>query len=292
MNGFLTWWRCDADARGRAGGVLVGRGAADRGARAARRSRRAGSSALGFVVAVPDRPGVGAGCAGAWPAVDLDGDVRAVDGDQAAHWLGVRDAGAGGLGLVASAAVLSDRDRSAGPGRVNGPKARPPARRECRPGDHQDGDREGPARDQVQRPGGEDRLDGHRGRRSLSVRRDARVAGSQDTRARRQKASETGRRQGAGSGPFPVGRQGGTCDLQDPGQAHWGGQGASDEAQPTGWPANRPVRPRGEAARRRGDCIGPGSRRQSETPGRQAIGRARESLSERWSSRSTVVSAD
>ena len=99
------------------------------------------------LVVVPDRAGVGGGRAGAGAAVDPDGDVRAVDGGQAAHGLGVRDAGAGGVGLAASAAVLSDRDRSAGPGRVDGPKARPPARCRGGGGDHQDGDREGAARD-------------------------------------------------------------------------------------------------------------------------------------------------
>jgi IS5 family transposase len=77
-----------------------------------------------------------------------------------------------------------------------------------------------------------------------------------------------------------VGRQGSACDLKDTGQAHWGGQGAGDEAQPTGWPTDRPVCSRGEATRRRGEGVGPWSRRQSETPGRQAVGRAGESLSE------------
>ncbi len=43
------------------------------------------------------------GCAGAGAAVDRDGDVRAVDGGQAAHRLGIRDAGPGGVGLAASA---------------------------------------------------------------------------------------------------------------------------------------------------------------------------------------------
>jgi hypothetical protein len=62
--------------------------------------------------------------AGAGTTVDPDGHVRAVDGRQAAHWLGIRDAGAGGVGLVASAAVLFDRDRSTGAGRVDGAHAR------------------------------------------------------------------------------------------------------------------------------------------------------------------------
>src|SRR5215216_4634361 len=40
----------------------------------------------------------------------------ALDGGQAAHRVGLRDIGAGGFGLAASAALLSDRDRSAGAG--------------------------------------------------------------------------------------------------------------------------------------------------------------------------------
>src|SRR5687767_6839448 len=94
------------------------------------------------------------------------------------------------------AAVLSDRDRSASAGRVDSPQARPPARRRCGSGDHQDGAREGPTRDTVHSAGGEDRLDGGRGRHPLPVRRDARPAGSQGTRARGQQAHGADRRQG------------------------------------------------------------------------------------------------
>ena len=61
------------------------------------------------------------------PTIAMD-DVCAVDGRQAAHWLGVRDAGAGGVGLASSAAVLSDRARGAGAGRVDGAQADAPAR--------------------------------------------------------------------------------------------------------------------------------------------------------------------
>src|SRR5690348_4648972 len=52
-----------------------------------------------------------------WSPDDLDGHVRAVDGDQAAHRLGVPDVDAGGVGLDSSAAVLSDRTGGARPGR-------------------------------------------------------------------------------------------------------------------------------------------------------------------------------
>src|SRR4051812_1127268 len=74
MNGFAAARRCDADARRRAGGVVVGRGVADRGARAARRSGEAGSGALRPGVAEPGRRGVGAFGARSWPAVDRDRD--------------------------------------------------------------------------------------------------------------------------------------------------------------------------------------------------------------------------
>jgi hypothetical protein len=50
-----------------------------------------------------------AALAGSWSPDDLDADVCAVDGGQAPHWLGVRDADAGGAGLASSAQVLPDR---------------------------------------------------------------------------------------------------------------------------------------------------------------------------------------
>jgi hypothetical protein len=113
MNWFPTGWRCDAHARWRAGGVPVGRGLADRGAGAAGGSRSPGSSALRSAVARADRGRLGAERAWSWPAIDIDGELRAPDGDQAAHGLGLRNARAGGLRLAAPAALLPDRDRSA-----------------------------------------------------------------------------------------------------------------------------------------------------------------------------------
>ena len=146
-----------------------------------------------------------AGRAGAGAAVDRDGDVRAVDGRQAPHRLGVRDAGAGGVGLAASPPVLSDRDRSAGAGRVDGPQARPPARRRRWWQEiTQDGDREGAARDAVPGAGGEDRLDGGGGRYPLSVRRGARLAGRQVAHARGPQAAEADRRHGRGCATVPA----------------------------------------------------------------------------------------
>ena len=68
------------------------------------------------------------GIADAWPADDLDADLCAVDGGQAPNGVGVRDAGAGGVGLAASASVLCDRAWRAGPGRVDGAQADAQAR--------------------------------------------------------------------------------------------------------------------------------------------------------------------
>ncbi len=235
MNWFPTRWRCDAHAVWRAGGVLVGRGVAGRGAGAARGSRSSGWGAVGSAVAGADRGCMGAGRAGSWAPVDLDGDLRAVDGDQAAHWLGLRDAGAGGLRLAASAAVLSDRDRSACAGRVDGPQARPPAGRRGRAGDHQGGDREGPARDAFPCAGGEDRLDGRGGRHPLPVRRDARLARRQGARARGPQAHGDDQGQhDAGQGSFAFGWAGGSRDLQDARAAHRRSQSGGDDAQRAG----------------------------------------------------------
>ena len=60
-----------------------------------------------------------------WAADDRDGDVRAVDGLEAALPLGVGDAGGGGVGLDSSASVLPDRVVGAGAGRVDGQEADP-----------------------------------------------------------------------------------------------------------------------------------------------------------------------
>ena len=55
-------------------------------------------------------------------ADDRDGDLRAVDGAQAALPVGVSDVGGGGVGLDSSAAVLPDLAVRAGAGRVDGPQ--------------------------------------------------------------------------------------------------------------------------------------------------------------------------
>ena len=82
---------------------------------------------------------------GSWPADDRDGELCAVDGGQAALGLGLRDAGARGLGLAASAALLPDRARRAGAGRVDDAQARPPARSRDGRGADPRGDRQGAA---------------------------------------------------------------------------------------------------------------------------------------------------
>src|SRR5262249_57359705 len=81
------------------------------------------------------------------PSDDPDGDLRAPDGGQAAHGLGLRDVGARGLGLVASTALLPDRARRARAARVDGPQAHAPTW--ARRGGRLDAlrDREGTARD-------------------------------------------------------------------------------------------------------------------------------------------------
>src|SRR6516162_3140708 len=99
-----------------AGRVVVGRGVAGRGQGVAGGSSRVGCVVDGCGVARADRVGLAVRSARSWSPDDLDGYVRAVGGDQAAHRLGVRDVDAGGVGLDSSAAVLSDRVGGAGPG--------------------------------------------------------------------------------------------------------------------------------------------------------------------------------
>lgn len=123
-----------------------------------------GSGGSGCVVARPavapaNRVGVERRGGQSWSPDDSDGGLCAFDGGQAAHRLGIRDAGARGLGLAASAAFLPDRARRAGAARVDGAQANQPAR--WRGGGRADAlcDRKGPARDALCGQGGEDRLD-------------------------------------------------------------------------------------------------------------------------------------
>jgi transposase, IS5 family len=106
----------------------------------------------------------------------------------------------------------------------------------------------------------------------LSVRRDARVAGRPGARARGAQAAEVDREQGAGARPFPVYRQDGPSDLQDTRQAHRRSESAGDEAQRAGWPADRPLRPGGQAARDGCESVSPRPRRPGQAPRRPAVG--------------------
>jgi hypothetical protein len=74
------------------------------------------------------------------PSISMESFVRLMI-IKAAHWLGLRDACAGGLRLAAPAALLPDRARSACAGGVDGAQARPPAGRRGRGGDRGGGDR-------------------------------------------------------------------------------------------------------------------------------------------------------
>ena len=273
MGWFLFSWRCDADTLRSADGVVVGRGAAGGGARAARGSRPAGSRPGGWVV-VADRSGVGADRARTWSAVDRDGDVRAVDGDQAAHRLGIRDADAGGVGLVASATVLSDRDRSAGAGRVQGAQAGAPARAWGGGRDHADGDRDCSARDPVRGAGGADRLHGGGGRHPLSLRRDARAAGRAGAGAREQEIGLDDQVHGAGARPVAVDRQDRPGDIPHAGSSHRAGQGAGDGAQRARRAADRPLSSRSHPAGRHGQSLGARTGRPSQAAAPRGIWRS------------------
>src|ERR1700730_1575239 len=125
--GFFVERGVYADALGRAAGVPVGRRVADRGAAVAGGSGGVGCAVVRSRAAAADRGALAAGVPGDGPAGvdrgapdDRDGDVRAVDGAQAAVPVGVSDVGGGGVGLDSSAPVLSDLARGAGAGRVDG----------------------------------------------------------------------------------------------------------------------------------------------------------------------------
>ncbi len=250
MNWFPTRWRCDAHAVWRAGGVLVGRGAADPGAGAAGGSGAAGSGAARRGAVEAGGASVGVLGARAWPSVDLDRDVRAVDGDQAAHGLGLRNADAGGLRLAAPAALLPDRARSACAGGVHGQKASPQAGCRGRARDHQGGDLQGPARDAFPCAGGEDRLDGRGGGHPLPLRRDARPARRSGARTRGSQGDRDDQRQdGVGQGSFAFSWAGCPCDLKDTRAPHRPGQDGGDEAQRARRAADRTLGERGTTTR-------------------------------------------
>ena len=133
---------------------------------------------------------------------DRAGDVRQVDGAQAALPVGVPDAGRGGVGLDSSASVLSDQPGRAGAGRVDGPQAHQADRRGDGVGDDARADRQGDAGEAVSAAGRADRLDRDRGGCEVPDRRGAGVergagAGARGPQARQADQGEEGA--GAGS---------------------------------------------------------------------------------------------
>src|SRR5208283_825670 len=86
---------------------------------------------------------------GAWAAFDRDGDIRAVDGDQAPLRLGVRDVDEGGVGLDPPTAVLPTGTDRAVARRVDGAEVDAPAGGGGRARAHTAGDREGQAGETV-----------------------------------------------------------------------------------------------------------------------------------------------
>ena len=129
------------------------------------------------------------------------GDVRAVDGAQAALPVGVPDAGRGGVGLDSSAQVLPDLAERAGAGRVDGPQAHPVDRCGDGVGDDTRADRGGVPREAVSTAGGADRLDRDRGGCEVSDRRGVGVERGAGAGAGGSQARQADRREeGAGAG--------------------------------------------------------------------------------------------
>ncbi len=173
-----------------AGGVVVGRGAAGRGEGAARRPSGDREAVVGSGPVGADRGALAARSRRvrplsrrSWATDDIDADLRALDGGQAAHRLGLRDARAGGVGLAAPAALLPDRSGRAGAGRVDGAKAHQAAGIRDRRRADQGGDREGSQGAALSAAGGADRFDGDRGGRALPDGLRPRVAGRALARA-------------------------------------------------------------------------------------------------------------
>ena len=145
---------------------------------------------------------------------DPDVHLRAVDGGQAAHRLGLRDPGQGGIGLLAPAPLLPDRAHRSGTRRVDGAQADPTPGRRDRGGAEQAGDRQGGSRAPLSCPCGADRLHRGGGRRPLPLRRDALPAGSKVAGAAGAQARGADRRTGQrGSQPLAGGWAAGAPDL-------------------------------------------------------------------------------
>ena len=203
----------------------MGRGVADRGARAARRSGGAGWAVVGSGAASADRGALRArGRTGwqvgaeRWPADDRDGDLHPPDGLEAALRLGLSHAGGGGVGLDPPAPLLPHRAVGAGAGRVDDQEAHPQARAGDGSGADADADLEGDPRAALPAASGAGRLDGGRGRREVSDRRGSGLARSAGAGPRGAPARRADLREaGAGAGPLAgVGPQAAGNHAHDP----------------------------------------------------------------------------
>ncbi len=286
--GFLVERGVHADALGRAAGVPVGRRVALGGQGVARGSGGAGRGAVRSRVVVAVGGALAAGVSGhgpvgvdRWQADDRVGDLRAVDGAQAALSVGVQDAGGGGVRLDSSAPVLSDLADRAGAGRVDGAQARAADR--CGDGGGVDArvDREGNAGEAVSGAGGEDRLDGDRSRCEVSDRHGAGLerceaagAGGRQARAADRREAAAGARPVAGDGSQAAG------DHPDSPPALRGGEGRGVEADQGDRRTAVAVDQGGAAARGGRPSHGARARRQGEAQGRHQFGRLGGSLRE------------
>src|SRR4051794_7841242 len=199
--GFLIGWRVDADALGAAAGVAVGGVVAGRGQAVARGSGGAGCAAVRSGVAVAAGRALASGVRAdrtggvdGGPADDRDGNVRVLDGAQAALPVGLQVLGGGGVGLDPSASLLPDLALGAGAGRVDGPQAHQADRVRDRRGADARVDRDRGPGEALPAAGGQDRFDGDRGRCEVSDRRGARRQRGRRVGARGPQAGDVDRR--------------------------------------------------------------------------------------------------
>ena len=182
---------------------------------------------------------------------DRAGDVRQVDGAQAALPVGVPDAGGGGVGLDSSAPVLPDQPGRAGAGRVDGPQAHQADRGRDGGGDDARVDRQGDAGEAVSAAGGADRLDRDRGgcalpdRRGVGLQRRARPGQGGPQACQADRGAE-----GAGAGSLPGdGSQAQNDHAHDPAALRRSQAGSAEADRRDGRLAGA-LDPRGTPARR------------------------------------------
>ena len=286
---------CADASRGRCR-VVVGRAAARGGAGVARRSGAVGRAALRSGAAGADRAALGAG-AGAGgggavcrsrPAVVGDGDLRALDGDQASVRVGVRDVDARGVGLDPSAALLPAGPERAGAGRVDGAQAHAPGRRGSGAPADAGGDSEGEAGEALSPAGSADRLDRGRGRHSVSDRRG--VGGRRGQGAGPggpQAGGQDRRRAHRSEGSLARGRQAPAGDHAHGAPPLRAGQAGGAQAHRANGSAARRVAQGGAAAGGRGAAAGARARRPGPSSRQRASSRSSPTAARRCSSRST-----